>query len=163
VGLEDGVPRNGQFITGSKKMKSGGNAMQSLTAPLCIVLVLGFLAVAATASPSAAQVQSVNPTKNAVSEEQLLQHFKTIRGLSTIPDTKSYTLMQPAGRDWRYFHEVALRWIGGIAILGMLGLLVVFYLSPGHGPHREHRAGDRPVFFRSARQPQPAAPAWSAE
>ena len=69
------------------------------------------------------------PTRSV--KEQLLQQFKTIQGRGTIPDTKSYTLEQPAGRDWRHFHEVTLRWIGGIAILGMLALLVVFYLSRG--------------------------------
>ena len=94
--------------------------MQPLATPLRIALALVFLAIAAIGYLSAAQAQSVNPTKNAVSEQQLLQQFKTIRGLGSIPDTKSYTLEQPAGRDWRHFHEVTLRWIGGIAILGML-------------------------------------------
>src|SRR5262249_1091058 len=70
-------------------------------------------------------------TKNAVSEEQLLQRLKPIQGLGTIPDTKSYTLEQPAGRDWRQFHEVTLRWVGGIAILGMLALLIIFDLTRG--------------------------------
>jgi formate dehydrogenase subunit gamma len=92
---------------------------------------LVFLAVAAIGYPAAVQSQSVNPTKSAVSEEQLLRQFKTIRGLGSIPDTKSYTLEQPAGHDWRHFHEVTLRWIGGVAILGMLTVLVIFYLSRG--------------------------------
>src|SRR5260370_14691892 len=109
-------------------MRSGGNAVQALAAPLRIVLVLVFLAVAAIGYPAAAQSQSVNPTKSAVSEQQLLQQFKTIRGLGSIPDAKSYTLEQPAGRDWRHFHEVTLRWINGIAILGMITLLFIFYL-----------------------------------
>jgi formate dehydrogenase subunit gamma len=112
-------------------MKSGGNPVQALAAALRTVLALVFLAVAAIGYPAATQAQSVNPTKNAVSEEQLLQQSKTIRGLGSIPDTKSYTLEQPAGRDWRHFHEVTLRWIGGIAILGMLAVLVIFYLSRG--------------------------------
>ena len=106
--------------------------MQALAASLRIVLAaLVFLAIAATGYPAAAQSQSVDPTKSAVSEEQLLQQSKTIRGLGTIPDTKSYTLEQPAGRDWRHFHEVTLRWIGAVAILGMLAALVIFYLSRG--------------------------------
>ncbi len=44
---------------------------------------------------------------------------------------KSYTIEQPAGRDWRHFHEVTLRWIGAISIIGMLVLLVAFYLIRG--------------------------------
>jgi formate dehydrogenase subunit gamma len=106
--------------------------MQALAALLRIARAALFLvAIAVAGSPAAAQTQSVNPTKNAVSEQQLLQQSRTIRGLGSIPDAKSYTLEQPAGRDWRHFHEVTLRWIGGIAILGMLAVLVFFYLSRG--------------------------------
>ncbi len=123
--------------------------MQALAAPLRIVLVLVFLAVAAIGYPAATQAQSVNPTKNAVSEEQLLRQSKTIRGLGSIPDTKSYTLEQPAGRDWRHFHEVTLRWIGGIAILGMLAVLVIFYLSRGMVRIENGRSGRIIVRFNA--------------
>src|SRR6266851_2879658 len=96
------------------------------------ISALALVALALTASPAAAQQpSSVDPTKSAVSEEQLLQQFKTIQGRSRIPDTKSYTLEQPAGRDWRHFHEVTLRWIGAVAILGTLLVLVAFYLTRG--------------------------------
>ncbi len=123
--------------------------MQALAAPLRIVLVLVFLAVAAIGYPAAAQSQSVNPTKSAVSEEQLLRQFKTIRGLGSIPDTKSYTLEQPAGHDWRHFHEVTLRWIGGVAILGMLTVLVIFYLSRGMVRIESGRSGRTIVRFNA--------------
>src|SRR5215467_9495016 len=111
------------FAGGANKLVVCWNAMQAIAAPLLLALALLSL-------PAAAQAQSVNPTKNAVSEQQLLQQSKTVRGLGSIPDTKSYTLEQPGG-DWRHFHQVTLRWIGGIAILGMLALLVIFYLSRG--------------------------------
>jgi formate dehydrogenase subunit gamma len=131
-------------------MKSGGNAMQALAVSLRTVLLVVVLAIAASGStPTAAQAQSVDPTKNAVSEEQLLQHEKSIRGLGHIPDTKSYTLEQPAGRDWRHFHEVTLRWIGGVAILGMLAVLVVFYLSRGMVRLESGRAGRTIVRFNA--------------
>jgi len=123
--------------------------MQCPAAPLRIVLVLVFLAVTAIGYPAATQAQSVNPTKSAVSEEQLLQQSKTIRGLGSIPDTKSYTIEQPAGRDWRHFHEVTLRWIGGIAILGMLGVLVIFYLSRGMVRIEAGRSGRSIVRFNA--------------
>ena len=122
--------------------------MQAVTAPLRIVLAaLVLLAIAATGDAASAQSQPVDPTKSAVHEEQLLQNFKSIRGLGSIPDTKSYTLEQPAGRDWRHFHEVTLRWIGGIAILGMLVLLVVFYLSRGMVRIESGRSGRTIVRF----------------
>src|SRR6266567_3090494 len=107
--------------------------MRALAAQLRIVIgtvALLMLVVAECSGPVQAQ-SSVDPTKSAVSEEQLLQQFKTIRGLGTIPDTKSYTLEQPAGRDWRHFHEVTLPWVGAGAILGILAAIVVFYLSRG--------------------------------
>src|SRR6266851_3309434 len=112
------------------------------------ISALALVALALTASPAAAQQpSSVDPTKSAVSEEQLLQQFKTIQGRSRIPDTKSYTLEQPAGRDWRHFHEMTLRWIGGIAILGTLALLVIFYLSRGMVRLESGRSGRSIVRF----------------
>jgi formate dehydrogenase subunit gamma len=107
------------------------------------------LLLALSAVTVAAQAQSVNPTKDAVSEEQLLQQLTTIEGRSRIPDTKSYTLEQPAGRDWRQFHEVTLRWIGGIAIVGMLALLVIFYLSRGMVRIEAGRSGHVIVRFNA--------------
>jgi formate dehydrogenase subunit gamma len=102
-----------------------------------ILAVLGRLAGALSllmllSLPAAAQQPtSVNPTANAVNERQLLDQLKSIQGRGSIPDTRSYTIEQPAGRDWRHFHEVTLRWIGAISILGVLALVVVFYLWRG--------------------------------
>src|SRR5712671_4532021 len=98
----------------------------------------------------AQQPKSVDPTASAVSEQQLLQQFKTIQGRGSIPDTKSYTIEQPAGRDWRHFHEVTLRVIGGVAILGMLGPLVVFYLWRGMVRIESGRSGRTIVRFNAA-------------
>jgi formate dehydrogenase subunit gamma len=90
---------------------------------------------------------SVNPTAQSVKEDQLLKELKIISGRGTLPDTKSYNLEQPAGRDWRHFHEVTLRWIGAIAILGMLLILVVFYLVRGQVKLESGPAGRRIVRF----------------
>jgi formate dehydrogenase subunit gamma len=103
-----------------------------------IRFVIGAVALAfivACAAPASAQQRnpddSVNPTASAVKEDQLLGELNRITGRCTLPDQKACTLEQPAGRDWRHFHQVTLRWIGGISILGMLVLLVVFYLTRG--------------------------------
>jgi formate dehydrogenase subunit gamma len=93
-------------------------------------LALAFM-LAVTAPVSAQQPSSVNPTASAVKEQQLLNELNKIQGRGTIPDSKSYVLEQTAGRDWRQWHEVTLRWIGGIAVLGSLALLVIFYLVRG--------------------------------
>ncbi len=86
--------------------------------------IAGALALAfmvAMASPvSAQQPSSVNPTASAVQEQQLLKELGKIQGRVSIPDTKSDLLEHPAGRDWRHFHTVTLKWIGAIAILGTL-------------------------------------------
>jgi formate dehydrogenase subunit gamma len=115
-----------------------------------IVGAVALLGLVAGAGPVAAQrTAPVDPTKSAVSEKQLLEQFGTIHGRSKIPDTKSYTLEQPAGRDWRQFHEVTLRWIGGIAILGTLAVLVVFYLWRGMVRLEAGRAGRVIVRFNA--------------
>ena len=103
-----------------------------------IRFIVGALALAfivAFAAPVNAQQRnpdnSVNPTASAVNESQLLNELSRISGRCTIPDQKACTIEQPAGRDWRHFHQVTLRWIGAISVLGMLALLVVFYLTRG--------------------------------
>jgi formate dehydrogenase subunit gamma len=103
-----------------------------------IRFVVGAVALAfivACVVPASAQQRnpdnSVNPTASAVKENQLLDELSRISGRCTLPDQKACTIEQPAGRDWRHFHEVTLRWIGAISILGMLVLLVAFYLTRG--------------------------------
>jgi len=91
-------------------------------------LALAF--IVALATPVHAQ-QPVNPTASAVKEQQLLQELNRIQGRGTLPDAKSSLLEQPAARDWRQFHQVTLPWIGAIAILGTLAVLIIFYLVRG--------------------------------
>jgi formate dehydrogenase subunit gamma len=110
--------------------------MPKLTAHLrFIVGAMALALMLAVAAPVTAQQRnpdsSVNPTASSVREDQLLNELDRISGRCTIPDQKACTIEQPAGRDWRQFHQVTLRWIGAISILGMLVLLVVFYLVRG--------------------------------
>ncbi|RUV72728.1 MAG: formate dehydrogenase subunit gamma [Mesorhizobium sp.] len=100
---------------------------------------LGRVAVAAfmtltllVAGPVYAQTPSgSNPTAQAVSERQLLDELQKIEGRVTLPNTAAGLLEQPQGRDYRSFHEGWLPWIGGIAILGILLLLALFYFYRG--------------------------------
>jgi formate dehydrogenase subunit gamma len=111
-------------------------------------LVLGawaFLLIVATSMPSYGQ--QVNPTASAVKEQQLLQELNRVQGRVSIPDQRSGVLEQPAGRDWREFRNVTLRWIGGIVIVGMLALLVIFYLSRGMVRLESGRSGRAIVRF----------------
>ena len=112
---------------------------------------LALAMIVAIAAPVSAQQRNpdgaVNPTASAVQEQQLLQQLSKIDGRCTIPDQKACTIEQPAGRDWRHFHEVTLRWIGAIAILGMLVLLVGFYLYRGMVRIENGRSGRTLVRF----------------
>ena len=123
--------------------------MAKLFAPIRIIagaLALAFL-VAVAMPVSAQQPSSVNPSASAVKEQQLLQELNKIQGRGTIPDVKSYTLQQTAGRDWRQWHEVTLRWIGGIAVLGALALMVIIYLWRGMVKIEGGRSGRKIVRF----------------
>ena len=115
--------------------------------------VIGAFALAfilAVAAPAfAQQPTSVNPTASSVKEDQLLRELNRVSGRCTIPDQKACTIEQPAGRDWRQFHEVTLRWIGGIVILGMLILLVAFYLIRGQVKLHGGFSGRRIVRFNA--------------
>jgi formate dehydrogenase subunit gamma len=116
-----------------------------------VAAALAFFVLVASFNPAAAQQPtSVDPNASAVTEQQLLQQFKTIQGRGSIPDTKSYTIEQPAGRDWRHFHEVTLRWIGAVAVLGVLAVLVIFYLWRGMVRIESGRSGHIIVRFNAA-------------
>jgi formate dehydrogenase subunit gamma len=114
------------------------------------VAVCALITLALVATPAGAQQpNSVNPTADAVNEEQLLQQMRIIGGRGTIPDVKSYNIVQPAGREWRHYQEVVLPWVGAIAILGMLVLLVLFYLIRGMVRIEAGRSGRTLVRFNA--------------
>jgi formate dehydrogenase subunit gamma len=120
-----------------------------------IIGALVFVLALAVALPASAQRNSdgsVNPTASSVKEQQLLgtlQRGGSINGRVSIPDQKSANLIHPGGRDWRHFHEVTLRWIGGIAVLGMLIVLVAFYLIRGQVKLESGYSGRRIVRFNA--------------
>jgi formate dehydrogenase subunit gamma len=112
--------------------------------------VLALLIVATVVMPAAAQQpSSVNPTASSVKEEELLRQLGTIQGRGTLPDVRSQTIEQPAGRDWRHFHQVTLPRIGAIAIVGMLALLVLFYLIRGSVRLASGRSGQTILRFNA--------------
>jgi formate dehydrogenase subunit gamma len=115
-----------------------------------IIGALALLAMALSAQPaSAQQPTSVDPQASAVKEDQLFREMDRLSGRCTLPDQKACTIEQPAGRDWRHFHEVTLRWIGGIVILGILAVLIVFYLWRGMVRIESGRSGRVIVRFNA--------------
>jgi formate dehydrogenase subunit gamma len=126
------------------------------TLPTRVRFVAGalLLAVLFALTPLAsAQQQSpgdlTNPTANIVTEKQLLRQFNEVEGRGTVPDVKSYLIEHPAGRDWRRFHEITLRWIGAVAILGALFGLTAFYLWRGTVRIDSGRSGINIVRFNA--------------
>jgi formate dehydrogenase subunit gamma len=86
------------------------------------------------ASAAGQQAPLIDPDASAVSEHKLLQEFPRIQGDILIPnDQRESVLIQPAGRVWRYFHE----------ILGMIALLAIAYLTIGRLRISEGRSGSK--------------------
>ncbi|MDQ4059722.1 MAG: formate dehydrogenase subunit gamma [Pseudomonadota bacterium] len=118
-------------------MKHGFVMVRAFLTALALALAVGLSAPVSAQQgtdrdPAAAVTpNSSNPTANAVKEEQLLQQLQKLEGRISIPDGKAALLQQPQGRDYRQFHESILPWIGGVAILGMILALAVFYFTRG--------------------------------
>ena len=137
-------------------------AMPNIPARLGLIVAATVLAlIVGVATPAAAQQRnpdsSVNPTANSVKEDQLFNEFNRISGRCSIPDQKACTIEQPAGRDWREFHQKTLPWVGGIVILGMLAVLVVFYLLRGMVKVEKGRSGRTLVRFNADLLNDPSA------
>src|SRR5260370_35920054 len=128
--------------------------MTTRPARICsfIVMALAILAVVA-ATPLPAQQLGAdgapNPTASVASEQQLLQQSPRIEGLIDQPNDRERVLMQPAGRQWDYFHEVILHWLGAIVILGMIAALGAAYLIIGPLRISEGRSGRKVLRFNS--------------
>lgn len=110
---------------------SKGRAMSTTLKSIAAALAILF---AGALLPVAAQNNNFNPTKESVREEQLLNQLKQgdrLTGRVSIPDAKAASLIQPQGQDWRNFHQNKLPMIGGVAILGMLAALALFFMVRG--------------------------------
>jgi formate dehydrogenase subunit gamma len=118
--------------------------IRTVVAAMAVVLLT---AVVIPVTP--VHAQSVNPTADSVNEDKLLGELNRIGGRCTLPDQKACTIEQPRGRDWRHFHEVTLKWIGAIAVLGMLAVLVLFYLIRGMVRIESGRSGRTLIRFNA--------------
>ncbi|AMA57502.1 formate dehydrogenase subunit gamma [Bradyrhizobium sp. CCGE-LA001] len=112
-----------------------------------IRLVFGVCTLLLLVMAAPASAQQVNPTASSVREQQLLQELNRIQGRVSIPDQRSGVLEQPQGREWREFRMVTLPWIGGIAIIGMIALIMIFYLTRGMVRLESGRSGRTIVRF----------------
>ncbi len=108
-------------------------ALRFLSLALALSVAAPLLALALGVSAPALAQQGT--PRGVVSAEDLeaatLRQGGIISGRITIPDAAQGNLIQPEGKAWRDFHNVTLAWVGGIAVLGMLGVLIMFYMTRG--------------------------------
>jgi formate dehydrogenase subunit gamma len=117
---------------------------------------LVFVAVAvgcliAFASPALAQQagETFDPQANAVNQQMLLKQAPRIQGDINQLDPRARVLIQPAGRSWDYFHQIVLRWIGAIAIIGTVVTLTVAYCGLGRLRIAAGRSGRKLPRFKA--------------
>jgi formate dehydrogenase subunit gamma len=119
----------------------------------------GFAALALTlialALPAAAQVPAQQPQAQEQintrerplygltnpSDAQLLRELQGAQGNVTIPDRRAGVLIQPQGRTWRATMEGTVRTLGTWLILGMLAILIAFFLLRGSVKIENGRSG----------------------
>ena len=123
-------------------------------ARICSFIIIAFAILTMIAvTPGLAQQLgpdgAPNPTASVVSEQKLLQQLPRIEGQIDQPTERERVLMQPAGRQWDYFHEVILHWLGAIVILGMITALGAAYLFVGRLRISKGRSGQKVPRFNA--------------
>jgi formate dehydrogenase subunit gamma len=158
--MDDRLPRGGVGVSpdksrisqeGERGLSNGirttrrSVGIRHATAVLEILAIIGFTlpVLAQQSEPN----RPVDPDASAMHERTLLQQAPRIEGRIDIPDKKSAVLIQPAGREWEYFHEVLLHWLGAIVILGMIALLGLAYLIMGRIRISAGRSGRKVTRF----------------
>lgn len=104
----------------------------------------------AFAAPALAQQAGapIDPQADVVNEQTLLREFQRIQGDINQLDPRARVLIQPAGRTWDYFHQVVLRWISAIAIIGTLAVLAAAYFFLGRLRIAAGRSGRKILRFK---------------
>jgi formate dehydrogenase subunit gamma len=104
----------------------------------------------AFAAPALAQQAGapINPQADVVDQQTLLRKSPRIQGEINQLDPRARVLMQPAGRTWDYFHQVVLRWIGAIAIIGTVAALAAAYFFLGRLRIAAGRSGRKILRFK---------------
>jgi formate dehydrogenase subunit gamma len=117
----------------------------------CILAVAMFGCLFAFAAPALAQQGEapIDPQAAVVDQQTLLREFPRIQGEINQLDPRARVLIQPAGRTWDYFHQVVLRWIGAIAIIGTLAALAAAYFLLGRMRIAAGRSGRKILRFKA--------------
>src|SRR5882672_1369784 len=153
MGLDHRLSR-GHCCLSSLARDHGRMTMIKRLARICSFIIIAFAILTMIAvTPGLAQQLgpdgAPNPTASVVSEQKLLQQLPRIEGQIDQPNERERVLMQPAGRQWDYFHEVILHWLGAIVILGMITALGAAYLFVGRLRISKGRSGQKVPRFNA--------------
>jgi len=135
--MEDGTMRN--ILNHARRLAA--------LAVLALPLLAATPAVAQGTGPT-----GQTPAEQAVSEQEvkLFQELKgPVAGRVSIPDARSGLLIQPEGKAWRDFWREESKLIGGVAILGMLAVLALFFAIRGRIKIEGGRSGRTVTRFNS--------------
>jgi formate dehydrogenase subunit gamma len=106
------------------------NAVLGWTKRVALLVAMA-VALALAADIGSAMAQATGPSLASPAEAEMLRALNNVQGNVTIPDQKAALLVQPQGRDWRATLKGPVAVAGTWMILGMLGLLIAFYLFRG--------------------------------
>jgi formate dehydrogenase subunit gamma len=120
-----------------------------VSARLVRAVLLALLMAAPAGAQRLAPDGAFAPDANAANERTLLQRDNRIEGRIDIPATRAGVLIQPAGRQWDFFHEVVLHWYGAVVLLGTAALLAVGYALLGPLRLEAGRSGRKLLRFSS--------------
>ena len=98
-----------------------------------VPILIALIALIAFTAPEL-RAQQVNPTDNAVQEEQLMQALQSgqsVQGRVSIPDARAGQLIRPDNRGWAAQQTGWVTTLNVVLIVGMLVLLVAFFLFRG--------------------------------
>ena len=111
----------------------------------------------ATSAPAYAETGKPAAADDATLLKYLQAHPGDVSGRVTIPDAKSGLLIQPEGREWRELRNGAVTILGYVLILGVLAVLVIFYLARGRIRIESGFSGPAHPALRRARALHPLA------
>ncbi len=120
-----------------------------IRATFCVLLAFSPLVARAQQPQGPNAVIMVTPDADAVKQKDLLSKEPRIEGYVVIPSQRAGVLIQPAGRIWRFFHEVLLHWGGAALLLGTIALLAVAYFVLGRIRISAGKSGWRILRFTS--------------
>ncbi|MGE5146855.1 MAG: formate dehydrogenase subunit gamma [Candidatus Eiseniibacteriota bacterium] len=111
-----------------------------VAAAVALVILAG---LPLTSTPAYAETGKPAAADDATLLKYLQAHPGDVSGRVSIPDAKSGLLIQPEGREWRELRNGAVTVLGYVLIIGVLAVLIIFYLARGRirieaGPSGRH-------------------------